>query len=83
MVTKRRVVVEVNVPEGFEQLDEKTLAGIARAAIEKRLFLLKRLEELVPEPLASEEEIVEMDRTVKRTLARRLENELSEVRGRH
>ena len=33
------------------------------------------LEELVPEPLASEEEIMEMSGVVKRGLARRLEHE--------
>jgi hypothetical protein len=73
----RKITVEVEVPEGLEWIDERILAGMARAALERRLFLLKRLEELVPEPLAAEEEIMKIDRLIKRSLARRLEDELS------
>jgi len=77
MAKTRKITIEVEVPEGFEWLNGKVLAGMAKAALERRLFLLKRLEELIPEPLATEEEIMEMDRIIKKSLARRLENELS------
>ena len=70
----KKIVVEVEIPEEFE-VDEKTLARMARAAVERKLFLLQRLEELVPSPLASEEEIMEMDKVIKRSLAQRLEHE--------
>ncbi len=70
----KKIVVEVEIPEGFE-VDEKALARMVRAAVERKLFLLQRLEELVPSPLASEEEIMEMDRVIKRSLAQRLEHE--------
>ena len=66
--------MEVEVPEGFE-VDEKTLARMIRASVERKLFLPQRLEELVPGPLASEEEIMDIDRVIKRSLARRLEHE--------
>ena len=75
----RKVVVEVEVPEGLEWVSEEVLAGMARAALERRVFLLKRLDELIPKPLASEEEILEIDRALKRALARRLENEHSGI----
>ncbi|MEB3861610.1 MAG: hypothetical protein GSR84_05235 [Desulfurococcales archaeon] len=77
----RRITVEVEVPEGLEGLGEEELARIARSALERRLLILKELEDLIPEPLASEEEILELDREIKRALARRIEDELSKVRG--
>ena len=76
-VATKKVVIEVEVPEGMEWLGEDELARMARAALERRLLLLRELDELIPEPLASEEEIMEMDRMIKRGLARRLEDELS------
>ena len=75
----RRITVEVEVPEGLEGLGEEELARIARSALERRLLILKELEDLIPEPLMSEEEILELDREVKRSLARRIEDELSKV----
>ena len=74
-MTARKVTIEVEVPEGLEWLNEKAIASMAKAALEKRLKLLKQLEELIPEPLASEEEIMEIDREIKKALARRLANE--------
>ncbi len=80
MATKK-ITVEVEVPEGLEGIGEEELAKIARSALERRLLILKELEDLIPEPLASEEEIMEMDREIKRALARRIEDELSKDRG--
>jgi len=80
-VATKKVVIEVEVPEGMEWLGEDDLARMARAALERRLLLLRELDELIPEPLASEEEIMEMDRVIKRGLARRLEDELSQDSG--
>ncbi|MEB2835916.1 MAG: hypothetical protein GSR80_000767 [Desulfurococcales archaeon] len=77
----RRIIVEVEVPEGLDHLSDEALAGMARAALERRLLLLKELEELIPEPIAGEEEIMELDRILKRALARRLEDELSKDSG--
>ena len=68
----RKIVVEVEVPEGLGLSDE-VLARMARAGLERRLRLLQELDKLVPEPLVSEEEIMEIDRRVKRSLARRLQ----------
>ncbi len=80
MATKK-ITVEVEVPEGLEGIGEEELAKIARSALERRLLILKELEDLILEPLASEEEIMEMDREIKRALARRIEDELSKDRG--
>ncbi|MCE4599198.1 MAG: hypothetical protein F7C81_03265 [Desulfurococcales archaeon] len=77
MATKK-ITIEVEVPEGLEEVDEELLAGIARSAIERRLLLLKELEELIPEPIATEEEIKEIDKEIKRAIARRLEDETTE-----
>ena len=79
----RKVVVEVEVPENLGWLDEEDLAGMAKASIERRLRLLKRLEALIPKPLASEEEIMDADRDVKKRLSRRLENEQPRHSDRH
>ena len=68
----RRIVVEVEVPEGLE-LGDEVLARMARAGLEKRLRLLMELDRLIPEPLVDEEEVMEIDRKVKRQLARRLQ----------
>ena len=68
----RRITIEVEVPEGLE-LGEEALARMARAGLEKRLRLLMELDRLIPEPLVDEEEVMEIDRKVKRRLARRLQ----------
>ena len=68
----RKIVVEVEVPEGLGLSDE-VLARMAKAGLERRLRLLQELNKLVPESLVSEEEIMEIDRRVKRGLARRLQ----------
>ncbi len=77
-VATKKITIEVEVPEGLEEVDEELLAGIARSAIERRLLLLKELEELIPEPIATEEEIKEIDKEIKRAIARRLEDETTE-----
>ena len=68
----KRITIEVEVPEELE-LGEEVLARMARAGLEKRLRLLMELDRLIPEPLVDEEEVMEIDRKVKRQLARRLQ----------
>ena len=68
----KRITIEVEVPEELE-LGEEVLVRMARAGLEKRLRLLMELDRLIPEPLVDEEEVMEIDRKVKRQLARRLQ----------
>ena len=82
-MTARKITIEVEVPEGLEWLNEKAIASMAKAALEKRLQILKQLEELIPEPLASEEEIMKIDREIKKALARRPRNEPANNNNRH
>ncbi|MEB3806566.1 MAG: hypothetical protein GSR73_03525 [Desulfurococcales archaeon] len=81
MATKK-VTIEVEVPEELAKVIEKTpwlKKIIAREGIEglkRRMELQAQLDLLTPEIHITEEEIMEIDRKIKRALARRLQNEL-------
>ena len=88
MATKK-ITIEVEVPEDLARAIEKApwlRTVIAREGLEglrRRLELQARLDLLTPETDITEEEIMEMDRIIKRALAERLENELSKNNNRH
>ena len=81
MATKK-VTIEVEVPEELARVIEKTpwlKKIIAREGIEglrRRMELQAQLDLLTPEIQITEEEIMEIDRKIKKALARRLQNEL-------
>ena len=83
----RKVVIEVEVPEDLAVVLERApwlKKVIAREGVEglrRRLMLQAELDLLTPDIDVSEEEIMEMDRVIKRSLARRLEDELSQDSG--
>jgi len=83
----RRVTIEVELPEDIAGLVERVpwlrrvIAEEGVEGLRRRLERQARLDILTPETEVSEEEIMEMDRILKRALARRLENELSKDSG--
>ena len=82
MARTRKVTIEVELPEELARVIEKTpwlKKVIAREGIEglrRRMELQAQLDLLTPETSITEEEIMEIDRKIKRALARRLQNEL-------
>ena len=86
-VATKKVVIEVEVPEDLAVVLERApwlKKVIAREGVEglrRRLMLQAELDLLTPDIDVSEEEIMEMDRMIKRGLARRLEDELSQDSG--
>ena len=82
MARTRKVTIEVELPEELARVIEKTpwlKKVIAREGIEglrRRMELQAQLDLLTPETSITEEEIMEIDREIKRALARRLQNEL-------
>ena len=87
MARTRRVTIEVELPEDIAGLVERVpwlrrvIAEEGVEGLRRRLERQARLDILTPETEVSEEEIMEMDRILKRALARRLENELSKDSG--
>ena len=79
----RKIVVEIEVPEELGVLIEKipwlkkVLAEEGIQGLRRRLQSQAELDLLTPDINIDEETIMEMDRIIKRGLARRLENELS------
>lgn len=85
----RRITVEVEVPEELAEAIERApwlrrviaLEGVE--GLRRRMELLARLDLLTPETSITEEEIMEIDRKLKHSLARRLEDELRSHSPRH
>jgi len=81
-MSTKKVTIEVEVPEELARVIEKTpwlKKIIAREGIEglrRRMELQAQLDLLTPEIQITEEEIMEIDRKIKKALARRLQNEL-------
>ena len=83
MATKK-LTIEVEVPEDIARIVEKKpwlreiIANEGIEGLRKRLAKQALLDLLTPDVNVTEEEIMEMDKIIKRALARRLENELSQ-----
>ncbi|MEB2835909.1 MAG: hypothetical protein GSR80_000760 [Desulfurococcales archaeon] len=83
----RKVTIEVELPEEIAGLVERVpwlrrvIAEEGVEGLRRRLELQARLDLLTPETGLTEEEIMELDRILKRALARRLEDELSKDSG--
>ncbi len=83
----RRITVEVEVPEELARVIErapwlkKVIAQEGVEGLKRRMERQAQLDLLTPETRVTEEEIMEMDREIKRALARRIEDELSKDRG--
>ena len=79
----RRITVEVEVPEELARVIErapwlkKVIAQEGVEGLKRRMERQAQLDLLTPETRVTEEEIMEMDREIKRALARRIEDELS------
>ena len=86
MATKK-ITVEVEVPEELARVIERTpwlKKVIAQEGVEglrRRMERQAQLDLLTPETRVTEEEILELDREIKRGLARRIEDELSKDSG--
>ena len=78
----RRTRVEIEEPEWLAEAIERVpwlgrvLALECMEGLRSRMVLLARLDLLTPETRVTEEGIMEMDRRLRRGLARRLEDEL-------
>ena len=81
MATKK-ITIEIEVPEDLAWAIEKypwlrqVIAHEGLEGLRRRLELQARLDLLTPDTDITEEEIMEMDRMIKRALARRLQHEL-------
>ena len=81
-MTTKKITIEVEVPEDLARAIEKhpwlrqVIAHEGLEGLRRRLELQARLDLLTPDTDITEEEILEMDRVIKRALARRLQHEL-------
>ena len=82
-MASRKITVEVEVPEELARVIEKApwlkkiIAQEGVEGLRKRMERQAQLDLLTPETRVTEEEILELDREIKRALARRIEDELS------